>query len=290
MQLDDLYRSVSQAIREADALDDGDPAAAAAHNRVSVLEEAIAAKLPASDPEGAIARRGAVRAAFAADEMDRARDLVRRYSEDPEATEKLRQELIDLLPAPSTTVLTFDEFSAPFEEVLSQSGRICRLGGQCPALQYMGDSFARFVAKLRRQHDWVVLTSKAPSGATARHALRGLSAQTATPRPVWPGGSRVGFSSFETWEAEFSKILKRSDRRCVFSGECEALPRTGDKVRAFLDRLERDCDLVLLKSHGEPWTSQARLGKLSTVADQVAVRRASSTRLEQPATDLIRRG
>lgn len=290
MQLDDLNSAVTEAIFEAEALDDGESAAPAAYHRLSVLEERIAAQLPAGGFEGAVARRGAVRAAVAAGDLDRAHELVRRYSEDPEASDDLRLELVDLLPVARTTVLTFDEFAAPLERVLSRSGRICRLGGQCPALQYMGTSFERFVKRLRRQHDWVVLTAKAPSGTRGRrHPREGSAWAAAPPRPVWPGDGRVGYSSFHVWEAAFSGILKRSNSKCVLSGDCNALPSTGDEARAYLDQLQRDYDLVLLKSDGEPWTSEARLARLKNVAAQVATRKASSTPLDEPATGLIRK-
>ncbi len=82
----------------ADTLEElGAPGAAAAHLDVSLLEERIAAGLPASDPEGALARRGAVRAAGAANDWRRARDLAERFIADADADAELREQLASLL-------------------------------------------------------------------------------------------------------------------------------------------------------------------------------------------------
>jgi len=80
MNAEELYPLVSEAIRRAETLDDlGAPGAATAFLDVSLLEEKIAEALPATDPEGSLARRGAVRAALSAREFGRARQLVERY-------------------------------------------------------------------------------------------------------------------------------------------------------------------------------------------------------------------
>lgn len=98
MDLDLLYRLVTEAIQRADVLDDlRAPGAAEAHLDVSFLEERIADSLPASDPEGELARRGAVRAAGAAGDLKRAQDLVERFRADSDASDDLRQQLTDLL-------------------------------------------------------------------------------------------------------------------------------------------------------------------------------------------------
>lgn len=83
MSTEILYPLISEAIRRAEALEDlGDPEAPAAHLVVSLLEERIAEMLPAADPEGALARRGAVRAALAAGDPTRARRLTARFLEE----------------------------------------------------------------------------------------------------------------------------------------------------------------------------------------------------------------
>lgn len=75
-----LYPLVTEAIRRAEILEDlRAPGMYTAYSEVSLLEEKIAELLPASDPEGALARRGAVRAALAARERDRARQLAERF-------------------------------------------------------------------------------------------------------------------------------------------------------------------------------------------------------------------
>ena len=92
-----LYPMVTEAIRKAETLKDlGAPGAAAAFLDVSLLEEKIAETLPPTDPEGAVARRGAVRAALSAGEFGRARQLVERYLTDAEIDEALRSNLVDM--------------------------------------------------------------------------------------------------------------------------------------------------------------------------------------------------
>ena len=98
MTVDTLYLLVSEAIQRADTLEElGAPGAAAAHLDVSLLEERIAAGLPASNPEGALARRGAVRAAGAANDWRRARELAERFMADADAGAELREQLASLL-------------------------------------------------------------------------------------------------------------------------------------------------------------------------------------------------
>jgi len=94
MNLDALYPLVTEAIRRAEVLDDlNAPGARDAHRDVSLLEEEIANLLSASSTEGAIARRGAVRAANAAGDFRRAQELATRFSTEAETSESLRCEL-----------------------------------------------------------------------------------------------------------------------------------------------------------------------------------------------------
>ena len=59
MTIESLYPPVTESIRRAEMLEDlGAPGAASAHLDVSLIEEKIANSLPASNPEGAIARHG----------------------------------------------------------------------------------------------------------------------------------------------------------------------------------------------------------------------------------------
>lgn len=97
MNLDALYQRVTEAILEAEALEAKGPSvdAAQAYLTVSFVEEEIAATLPASDEEGAIARRGAVRAAVSAGLPTRAKELAERYMAEvgapPELADQLRE-------------------------------------------------------------------------------------------------------------------------------------------------------------------------------------------------------
>ena len=94
----DTYLLVSEAIRRADTLEElGAPGAADAHLDVSLLEERIASGMPASDPEGALARRGAIRAAGAANDWRRARELARRFLAEDDAGVELREQIETLL-------------------------------------------------------------------------------------------------------------------------------------------------------------------------------------------------
>ena len=71
---------------------------------VSSLEEELAKALPASQPEGRIARRGAVRAALKAGDFARAQALVERYAAEKEATPALRKALRQLLEEDARTL------------------------------------------------------------------------------------------------------------------------------------------------------------------------------------------
>lgn len=93
------YPLVTEAIRKAETLEDlGAPGTAQAYLDVSLLEERIAHDLPAADPEGALARRGAVRAALSARNFERARQLIDRYLAEAESRDngELREEMSEL--------------------------------------------------------------------------------------------------------------------------------------------------------------------------------------------------
>ena len=95
MSVETLYPMVSAAIQRAEDLEDrGAPGSKEAFLDVSRLEEQIAETLPASDPEGALARRGAVRAALSAHDPARARQLIDRYLADTECDQQLRSDLL----------------------------------------------------------------------------------------------------------------------------------------------------------------------------------------------------
>ncbi len=97
MSIDLLYPLITEAIRRAEMLADlGAPGARDAHLDVSHLEERIAELLPVSDPEGALARRGAVRAALAARDFGRVRVLTARFLKEAAKAPDLRRDLADL--------------------------------------------------------------------------------------------------------------------------------------------------------------------------------------------------
>lgn len=97
MSLEFLYPLVTEAIRRAEILEDlRAPGVHTAYLDVSLLEEKIAEFLPASDPEGALARRGAVRAALAARELGRAQQLTERFLAEANADAELQAGLRSL--------------------------------------------------------------------------------------------------------------------------------------------------------------------------------------------------
>jgi hypothetical protein len=109
MSLDVLYLLVTEAILRAETLEDlRAPNAYKAYSDVSLLEEKVAEFLPASDPEGALARRGAVRAALAAREPLRAQQLARRFLAEADADAEFQAGLRSLCEeADRSTTLRF---------------------------------------------------------------------------------------------------------------------------------------------------------------------------------------
>lgn len=105
MSTDLLNTLVTGAIWRAEQLEEHRVGSAAlAWAEVSTLEEELAKALPASQPEGRIARRGAVRAALKAGEFTRAQALVERYSAEKEASPALRKALRQLLEEDARTL------------------------------------------------------------------------------------------------------------------------------------------------------------------------------------------
>jgi hypothetical protein len=98
MQIETLYPRVTEAIRRAEALESTNPdAAQSAYLDVSFLEERISRILPPTDPEGAIARRGAVRAAISARDFLRARKLASKFFVEAGVDESLKSDLEELI-------------------------------------------------------------------------------------------------------------------------------------------------------------------------------------------------
>jgi len=133
MSLEFLYPLVTEAIRRAEFLEDlRAPGMHTAYSDVSLLEEKIAELLPASNPEGALARRGAVRAALAAREIERARQLAERYL--AEADAQLQSSLRSLFQeAEQSTAVRFPRVTATVG--MSEVRRLAR------ALQEQGAPF-----------------------------------------------------------------------------------------------------------------------------------------------------
>lgn len=104
MDVDTLHTLVSSAIWRAEQLDESRVRSANAWAEVSQLEEELANALPVSEPEGRIARRGAVRAALKAEEYARAEALVQRYLAEKAAPRSLREELRKMLGEDAGTV------------------------------------------------------------------------------------------------------------------------------------------------------------------------------------------
>lgn len=82
MEIDDLNKSVTNAILRAEALMPGSWAAQRAFREVADLEEEIATIMGTGVVDGEIARLGAVTAAMSADELLRAVQLATRYLAD----------------------------------------------------------------------------------------------------------------------------------------------------------------------------------------------------------------
>jgi hypothetical protein len=95
MSVDALYEQVTAAILRSERLEAQGPSyeTSEAHLIVSFLEEEIAGQLAVSEEEGAIARRGAVRAALAAGVHARAKDLADDYVAEAGAPPELVDEL-----------------------------------------------------------------------------------------------------------------------------------------------------------------------------------------------------
>ena len=97
MTIDTLNMLVTGAIWRAEQLDEMSMAACSAWMEVSKFEEALAKAIPVEDPEGRIARRGAVRAALKAKQHTRARELAVQYTAEEGVTKSLCADLRGIL-------------------------------------------------------------------------------------------------------------------------------------------------------------------------------------------------
>jgi hypothetical protein len=98
VETDILNILVTDAIWRAEELESRDTRAASqAWMEVSSVEEELAKVLPASEPQGRIARRGAVRAALKAGDQTRAHSLADSYFAEEAAPESLKAALREIL-------------------------------------------------------------------------------------------------------------------------------------------------------------------------------------------------
>lgn len=93
MEVDILNTLVTAAIWRAEQLDSIGLQSVSAWMEVSKLEEEIAKSVSVREPEGRIARRGAIRAALKAEDQVRAQILFESYLADDETPKSLRKAL-----------------------------------------------------------------------------------------------------------------------------------------------------------------------------------------------------
>lgn len=136
MDLEFLYPLISETIRRAETLEDaGAPGAKSAYLDLSLLEERVAEVLPAADPEGALARRGAVRAALAAGDLARARRLTERFLAERDADAGSSTEIAQLLEqAERATAARFPRVAAGigFSEIRRVAFSLLQQGAPLP--------------------------------------------------------------------------------------------------------------------------------------------------------------
>jgi len=93
-----LYPKVTSAIMRAENAEArGDASAKEAYSDVSRIEEEISTHLPAASPQGAVSRRGAVRAAIYAGDLQRAQSLAERYAGEADIEAAFAEELRGIL-------------------------------------------------------------------------------------------------------------------------------------------------------------------------------------------------
>ncbi len=113
MSTDVLHSLVTAAIWRAEQLEEhGVSSAPLAWAEVSSLEEELAAALPVAQPEGRIARRGAVRAALKARDYARAQTLAQRYLAEEHAPKTLRTALRAILEEDAQTLASRFRYAA----------------------------------------------------------------------------------------------------------------------------------------------------------------------------------
>jgi hypothetical protein len=113
VDVDSLNTLVTGAIWRAEQLEDrGVESAALAWKEVSLIEEELADALAVSEPEGRIARRGAVGAALSAGDYARAASLAERYSGEEGAPKDLQSALRKMLDEDDRTLAARFRYAA----------------------------------------------------------------------------------------------------------------------------------------------------------------------------------
>lgn len=118
MDTDALNALVTGAIWRAEQLEEHAVGSARqAWAEVSLLEEELAAALPLSEPEGRVARRGAVRAALKAGDYSRAQALADRFTTEEDAPKALRTTLRKMLEEDTRALAGRFRYAAKHHEV-----------------------------------------------------------------------------------------------------------------------------------------------------------------------------
>lgn len=113
MEIDILHSLVTGAIWRAEHLEDrGIVSAAQAWAEVSALESKLADALPVTEPEGRVARRGAVRAALKARDYARGESLAELYMSENYAPTALTEALQNLLDEDERAMASRFSFAA----------------------------------------------------------------------------------------------------------------------------------------------------------------------------------
>jgi hypothetical protein len=119
---------VTGAIWRAEQLEErGVSSAPLAWAEVSRLEEELAAAVPASQAEGRIARRGAVRAALKARNYARAQALAERYLGEKGSPQSLREALREILAEDAQSLADRFRYAAKHHAVRDARDLACRL-------------------------------------------------------------------------------------------------------------------------------------------------------------------
>jgi diaminobutyrate-2-oxoglutarate transaminase len=217
-KLDELYLVVTDAILRAETLSDvGAPGAVAAYFDVSMLEEAIAEIAPASTGEGAIARRGAVRAALSAGDQERASQLVERFAAEPEAPDELISELRIMLDSMQQSAARVHEQSVEIDgEVVVERQPDHRASAESASLT-LGQ---QGVTSIRFDHDEVVIHAKSAFAQRRRRlsAMRGAIEQ-ATPTAVTLGVVERRESNARSYARGFDALFTNAQGSLVYDIE-----------------------------------------------------------------------